>query len=223
MAEDTTPEQNGDAADAATETAPAEAAAPSGPPRLQRMLFEEIHPKVRSEFGVENPMALPRLDKIIINVGIGRELENNRLRAEVRDGVTETLATISGQKPVMIMARKSVANFKVREGAPSAFKVTLRRERMWAFLERLIHFVIPRVKDFRGLPRDAFDARGSYAFGFTEQAVFPEIDMGKASYVHGMNINLVFRNSSPEISRFVLTEMGFPFRREDAQTDRRAG
>jgi len=183
-------------------------------PRLQAVLRDEIYPKVRETFGMTNPMALPRIDRIVVNVGMGRFLENNKIKPEARDTVLSTLTTISGQKPVLIPARKSVANFKVRAGAPTSAMVTLRRDRMWSFLDRLIHLAIPRVKDFRGLPRNSFDAGGSYSFGFTEQAVWPEIDMGRVNVTHGMNINIVFRNSNPEVSRFVLTELGFPLRRE---------
>jgi len=184
-------------------------------PRLQSCIEQEIWPKVKEKFGISNPMALPRLQKIIVNVGVGKFLDNNKIKPEVRDTVLGTLTTISGQKPILITAKKSVSNFKVREGAISAAKVTMRRDRMWNFLERLIHLAIPRVKDFRGLPTKSFDRSGSYSFGFTEQAVWPEIDMSKINTNHGMHINLVFANSTPEITRFVLTELGFPFKRED--------
>jgi len=184
-------------------------------PRLQAQLEEEVWPKVREKFGIDNPMALPRLDKIVVNVGMGKQLENNKLKPEVRDTVLDTLSTISGQKPVLISAKRSVSNFKVREGAMASAKVTMRRDRMWSFLDRMIHLAIPRVKDFRGLSDKSFDKGGSYAFGFSEQAVWPEIDMGKVNFIHGMHINMVFRNSSPEITKFVLEELGFPFMRPD--------
>lgn len=195
-----------------SENATATIAAPS---RLQVTLEKEVWPKVTEKFGITNSMALPRLDKIVVNVGVGKLLDNNKLKPEIRDTVLGTLTTISGQKPILISARKSVANFKVREGATSAAKVTMRRGRMWQFLDRLIHLAIPRVKDFRGLPETSFDQRGSYSFGFTEQAVWPEVDMTKTGFTHGMHVNLVFRNSTPEISRFVLQELGFPFKRPD--------
>lgn len=204
-----------------TEAAPAEDSAPqkkSEPRRktpLEQRMESEIWPKVREQFGIKNPMALPRLDKIIVNVGMGSHLENNKVKADARDTVLGTLSTISGQKPILIPARKSVANFKVREGALASAKVTMRRDRMWNFFERLIHLAIPRVKDFRGLSDKSFDQSGSYSFGFTEQAVWPEIDAGNITTNHGMHINIVFRNSNPEISRFVLGELGFPFKRDD--------
>ena len=182
---------------------------------LQATLENEIWPKVQEKFGIKNPMALPRLKKIVVNTGVGKFLDNNKLKPEIRDTVLGTLSTISGHKPILITAKKSVANFKVREGAMSAAKVTMRRDRMWQFLGRLIHLAIPRVKDFRGLSPKSFDRYGSYSFGFTEQAVWPEIDMSKINFNHGMHVNLVFENSTPEISRFVLSELGFPFKRED--------
>ncbi len=184
-------------------------------PRLQQTLENDVWPKVKEKFGIDNLMALPRLDKIIVNAGMGRFLENNKIKPEIRDTILGSLTTISGQKPIMIIAKKSVANFKVREGAPSAAKVTMRRDRMWSFMDRLINLAIPRMKDFRGLPVKAFDASGSYSFGFTEQAVWPEIDMAKVNFIHGMHVNIVFRNSNPEISQFVLKELNFPFVRED--------
>jgi len=184
-------------------------------PRLQARVEEEIWPKVKEKFGINNPMALPRLEKILVNVGVGKFLDNNKIKPEVRDTVLGTLTTISGQKPILITAKKSVSNFKVREGAVSAAKVTMRRDRMWNFLDRLINLAIPRVKDFRGLPTKSFDRSGSYSFGFTEQAVWPEIDMSRININHGMHVNLVFANSTPEITRFVLTELGFPFKREE--------
>lgn len=183
-------------------------------PRLQQRLVDEVWPKVSAEFGIKNSMALPRLEKIVINTGVGKSLENNKLKPDVRDAVLLTLSTISGQKPILITARKSVSNFKVRAGAVSAVKVTVRRERMWAFLDRLINLAIPRVKDFRGLGTESFDQDGNYSFGFTEQAVWPEIDSGRVNFFHGMHVNIVFHNSTPAVSRLVLAELGFPFKRE---------
>jgi large subunit ribosomal protein L5 len=129
----------------------------------------------------------------------------------VRETVLTTIETITGQKPIVLKAKKSVSNFKVREGAETAAMVTLRRERMWHFLDRLINLATPRIKDFRGLKPNAFDRQGNYSMGLTEQGVFPEINMAEVTFTHGMNINFTFRNSSPELSRFVLEQMGFPF------------
>lgn len=183
---------------------------------LQEKFEKEVLPRVKEKFGITNPMALPRLEKVVINTGMGKQLENNKLKPEIRDAVLGTLAAVSGQKPVLLTAKKSVANFKVREGATSAAMVTLRRDRMWSLLQRVIHLAIPRVKDFRGLKDTSFDKQGNYSFGFSEQAVFPEIDMGKVTFSHGMHINVSFSNSNPAISRFVLAELGWPFKREDS-------
>ena len=126
-----------------------------------------------------------------------------------------TLTTITGQKPILVNARRSVANFKVREGAPSAYMVTLRRERMWHFLDRLINLAIPRIKDFRGVKDTAFDKGGTYSLGLTEQAVWPEINMAGVNFTHGMHINIVFENSTPQMSRFMLDKLGMPFVKRD--------
>jgi len=182
-------------------------------PNLQQKFENEVAASVREKFGIGNANAQPKLDKIIVNVGVGKALENQKLKPDVRDTVISTLTTITGQKPVMVLAKKSVSNFKVREGAPSAFMVTIRRERMWTFLDRLINLATPRIKDFRGLSRKSFDKGGSYGMGLTEQAVWPEINMATVSYNHGMNINLIFRDSDPDKSLFLLEGLGMPFKK----------
>ena len=184
-------------------------------PRLQKLYTERIAPDAAKKFGLPNAHQIPRLSKIVINCGIGRFLENQKLKSEIHDSVRDTIAATTGQRPVVIKARKSVANFKVREGAPSAFMVTLRRERMWHFLDRLSSLAIPRIKDFRGLKDKSFDRQGNYSMGLTEQAVWPEINMAKVAFNHGMHINLVFVNSSPEKSLFLLRELGMPFVRHE--------
>ena len=184
--------------------------------RLKAKYVDEVAPKLREKFDLQNVNQQPSLEKIIVNVGVGKVLENQKLKPDVRDTVISTLTTITGQKPVMILAKKSVANFKVREGAPSAFMVTIRRERMWGFLDRLINFATPRIKDFRGLSRKSFDQGGNYGMGLTEQAVWPEIDMGRVSFIHGMNINFVIANSDPAKSLFLLEELGMPFTNENS-------
>ena len=180
-------------------------------PRLQKLYRESVMAKVMEEFGLENVNQAPRISKVVVNAGVGKFLENQKLKPEIRDTVISTLTTISGQRPVMILARKSVANFKVREGAPSAFMVTMRRERMWSFLDRLMNLAIPRIKDFRGVKDSAFDKMGNYSFGLTEQAVWPEINMANVNFPHGMHINVVFENSTPKMSKFVLEQLGMPF------------
>ena len=184
-------------------------------PRLKALYADEVSTKTLAEFGLTNRHQLPKIEKVIVNCGIGRFLENQKLKPEIRDTVIDTLTTITGQRPITVLARKSVSNFKVREGAPSAIMVTLRGDRMWHFLDRLINLAIPRIKDFRGVRDDAFDQAGSYGMGLTEQAVWPEINMARVNFTHGMNINICFRKSSPEKSLFVLRELGMPFVRKE--------
>ncbi len=179
--------------------------------RLEQLYRETVVPRVRERFELSNVHQLPRLSKIILNCPIGRFLENQKLKPEIRDTVVSTLSTITGQRPITVKAKKSVSNFKVRKGAPSAFVVTLRRDRMWHFFDRLISLAIPRIRDFRGLKVTAFDAAGNYSMGLAEQAVWPEINMSNVSFTHGMNINIVFEHSNPEMSKLVLEEMGMPF------------
>ncbi|MCB9837939.1 MAG: 50S ribosomal protein L5 [Phycisphaeraceae bacterium] len=187
----------------------------SAPPRLKTRYDSEIRPALGKKFGCTNSMSQPRIDKVVLNVNMGRHLDGTKIPANVKDTVIDTLTTISGQKPVVIKAKRSVSNFKVREGYETACRVTLRRERMWDFLDRLINLYTPRIKDFRGLKDSSFDPDGNYSMGLNEQAVFPEIDMGKANFIHGMNINVVFRNSDAEKSRFALAELGMPFRKPE--------
>lgn len=182
-----------------------------------QVAFEgDVRTKLMKEFGLQNVHQAPNLSKIVLNCGVGRFLENQKLKPDIRDTVFSTLTTVSGQQPILIKARRSVSNFKVREGAPSAVMVTLRRDRMWHFLSRLVHLAIPRIKDFRGLKDSSFDRAGCYSMGLTEQAVFPEINMANVTFTHGMHINIVFEKSTPDISRFALRELGMPFVRPNA-------
>ncbi len=184
-------------------------------PRLETLYSDEVKASIIKEFNLANVSLVPKLAKITVNIGIGRFLDNQKLKPEIKETVISTLTQITGQKPIMILAKKSVANFKVREGAPSAFMVTMRGEKMWYFLDRLISLAIPRIKDFRGLKDTSFDQAGNYSFGVTEQAVWPEINMAEVHFTHGMNINLVFENSTPELSKAVLTQLGMPFVRDE--------
>jgi|TARA_B110000196_G_scaffold235332_1_gene203817 large subunit ribosomal protein L5 len=186
-------------------------------PRLKTLYNDEVKAKVLKEFNLGNTHEAPKLAKIIVNSGVGRFLDNQKLKPEIRETVISTLTTISGQKPVTLFAKKSVANFNVREGAPSAFMVTLRGDRMWHFLDRLLNLAIPRIKDFRGLKDTSFDQGGSYSMGLTEQAVWPEINMAEVNFTHGMNINFTFENSTPDQSRFVLAALGMPFVKKDEE------
>jgi large subunit ribosomal protein L5 len=195
---------------------------PLPPPRLKGVYEEKVRKALAEKFGLANPMAQPRLRSIVINVNMGRHLDGTKLPPNVKATVLDTLTTISGQKPVVLKAKKSVSNFKVREGYETAAMVTLRRERMWYFLDRLINLATPRIKDFRGLNDRSFDRQGNYAMGLSEQGVFPEINMAEVTFTHGMNINMIFSNSSLDLSRFVLAELGMPFRREEKREPRAA-
>lgn len=184
------------------------------PVRMQEKFAGPVGEKVKVDFGVANVMALPRLDKIVLNVGMGKALEGTKLNAAAKEQVLDDLAVITGQQPVIRRAKKSVSNFKIRKGYEVGAMVTLRGQRMWEFLDRLISLAIPRIKDFRGLNPRSFDGRGNYSFGIDEQGIFPEVNMSDVKYTHGMHITLVFRNSTDEVSRLVLSEMGMPFSQE---------
>jgi len=183
---------------------------------MKEKFQNEVAPKVAEQFGIENHLALPKLEKIVINVGMGRELDGTRVRQPVREQVLADLAAITGQKPVMVRNRKSVSNFKVRAGYEAHAMVTLRAARMWEFFDRLVSLAVPRLKDFRGLPDKSFDRQGNYSFGVAEQGIFPEVNMSEAQYAHGFNFNFVFNNSDAKMSRFVLAEMGVPFRESES-------
>jgi large subunit ribosomal protein L5 len=191
-------------------------------PRLQTRYKSDVTKSLGEKFGLKNPMQQPRLDKIVVNVNMGRHLEGTKIPPNVRATVLDTVTKVTGQKPVVVKAKKSVSNFKVREGLETAVMVTLRRDRMWHFLDRLIHLACPRIKDFRGLKATGFDKQGNYAMGLNEQGVFPEINMAEVTFTHGMNINFCFSRSSPELSRHVLAELGFPFAKPEEKPVRRS-
>ena len=176
--------------------------------RLQDMYKDKVVPELMQKFGYANRMAVPRLEKIVVNMGVGKATENKkRLEDAVRD-----LATITGQKPLVTLARKSVSAFKLRQGNAIGCKVTLRGKRMYEFLDRLITLAIPRVKDFRGLNPSAFDGRGNYNMGLVEQTVFPEIDPTTVTTTQGMNINFQTSAKTDEEARELLTMLGMPFK-----------
>ena len=181
-------------------------------PRLKRRYVEEIRPGLLAEGGLSNLMQVPRLEKIVVNMGIGDSLRDGRLL----DAAVADLAVITGQKPVVTKARKSIAGFKLREGMSIGAKVTLRGDRMWEFLDRLIQVVIPRIRDFRGLDPNAFDGRGNYSFGVTEQLIFPEIEYDKVAKVRGMDITICTSAGNDEGGRALLEAFGFPFRHQQA-------
>ena len=176
-------------------------------PRLKTKYNEEATPALMKKFGYSSVMQVPRLEKIIVNVGCGDARDNVKsLEAVVRD-----LGVITGQKAVITKARKSVANFKLRTGMPVGVKVTLRSDRMWEFLDRLINVALPRVRDFRGINPDAFDGRGNYALGLKEQLVFPEIDYDKIEKIRGMNVVICTTAKTDEEARELLGHLGAPF------------
>ncbi len=176
--------------------------------RLLDRYRNEIAPRLMEKLGITNPLAAPRLEKIVVNTGLGRALENK----QIIDEAIKTLSIITGQRPVVTKARKSVAGFKVREGAPIGCKVTLRGARMYEFLDRLISLALPRIRDFRGLSPKAFDGHGNYSLGLTEQIVFPEIDVDDVQFTIGMDITIVITGDSDEHSYELLREFGMPFR-----------
>ena len=176
--------------------------------RLKTKYFDEIIPKLKERFGIENTLALPRLNKIVVNRGVGKALETSKRL----DEATKELAQVTGQAPAICRARKSISNFKLREKNAIGCKVTLRRDRMYEFLDRLISVVIPRIRDFRGLSVTSFDGRGNYNMGLTDQIVFPEIKIDDVEFVQGMDICFQINNSNDEQSLTLLKEFGFPFR-----------
>ncbi len=179
-------------------------------PRLKERYDKDVVPYLMERFGHSNRLAVPYLQKITVNMGVGRATEDKkRLEAASAD-----LAIVTGQKPVITKAKRSVSGFKIRTGYPIGCKVTLRKQRMYEFLDRVISIVIPRIRDFRGYSRNSFDGRGNYSFGLNEQTVFPEIDLDALEYVQGMDINLTINNSNDEESAALLEQFGFPFRRQ---------
>ncbi len=190
-------------------------------PRLKTQFNETTLTHLKDEFSLENPMAFPKIEKVILNVGMGRQLEGTKLNAKAKAQVLEDLTVISGQKPVMLKAKRSVSNFKLRTGYEIGAMVTLRGNQMWEFLDRLIQVAIPRIKDFRGLRDSSFDPRGSYAFGVNEQGIFPEVDMTSCDFIHGMNIQIIFKNSGKAKSIFVLQDLGIPFEKKEDKKRRR--
>lgn len=175
--------------------------------RMKELYIKEVAPALMKKFAYKSPMEIPKLDKIVINVGCGEAKEN----AKVIDAVVSDLSKITGQKPVVCKARKSVANFKVREGMNIGVKVTLRGARMYEFLDRLFNLALPRVRDFRGISGDSFDGRGNYSLGLKEQLIFPEIDYDKIDKVRGMDVCFVTTANTDEEGRELLKLMGAPF------------
>ena len=180
---------------------------------IQERYQDEIRPQLMREFELSNVMQVPRLEKIVVNIGVGSETQDN---SKALDAAVGDLAIITGQKPVIAKARKSISNFKLREGKPIGVKVTLRGQRMWAFLDRLVNAALPRVRDFRGVPPEAFDGRGNYTLGLREQLVFPEIEYDKIDKVRGMEITVVTTAQDDEQGRRLLQLLGMPFSKKGA-------
>jgi len=179
-------------------------------PRLRTRYDSEIKAKLQQELGLGNVMQVPRVEKIVVNMGVGRATQQRSLL----DGAVTDLTTITGQKPSVRRAKKSIANFKLREGNEIGAKVTLRGDRMWEFYDRLVSLAIPRIRDFRGMPPKQFDGHGNYTFGLTEQLVFPEIDYDRIDSVRGMDITIVTTAATDDQARALLRALGFPFRRD---------
>jgi large subunit ribosomal protein L5 len=188
---------------------------PVPPPRLIAKYRKDIVPVLMQKFGFKNHLAVPRLEKIVISMGVGRfAVEGGEGKAKMEKAERE-LTVIAGQKPQRCRAKKSVANFKIREGQETGLKVTLRGGRMYEFLDRMISLAFPRVKDFRGVNPKGFDGDGNYNFGFTEQTVFPEVDGASVTFQQGMNITMVTTASKPDHGLELLTQFGFPFRKDE--------
>jgi large subunit ribosomal protein L5 len=194
-----------------TAAKPAATAAAPRPakPRLRDYYREECVPRMMQEFRYKSPMQVPRLQKIVVNIGLGEAIQNIKLL----ESASAELAAITGQKPVVTRAKKSIAAFKLREGMPIGCMVTLRRDRMYYFFDKLVNVVLPRVRDFRGVSERAFDGRGNYTLGIREQIIFPEINYDKIDKVKGMNITIVTSAPTDEEGKFLLNLLGLPFRR----------
>jgi large subunit ribosomal protein L5 len=177
------------------------------PVAMREKYLDEVAPTLQEEFSFSSPMMVPRIVKVVLNIGVGEALENSK----ALDAAVEDMTKITGQKPVITRARKSVAGFKLREGRAIGVKVTLRGDRMWALLDRLVNIALPRTRDFRGISPDAFDGRGNYTLGLREQLIFPEIEFDKIDKLRGMEITIVTTADNDEEGRRLLKLLGFPF------------
>jgi len=176
-------------------------------PRLKQRYREEIVPALMREFGYRNVMQVPRLKKVVLNIGMGEATQN----AKALDAASEHLATITGQKPVITRAKRSIANFKIRQGNPIGLTVTVRGDRMWEFLDRMVNAALPRIRDFRGVSLKAFDGRGNFSLGIREQLIFPEIEYDKVDRVRGLQVNIITSAHNDEEGKRLLELLGMPF------------
>ncbi len=181
-------------------------------PRLKQLYKEQVVPALQREFNYSNPMQVPKIEKIVLNIGLGEATQNPR----ALDAASADLAAITGQKPVITRARKSIAQFKIRQGNPIGVMVTLRGDRAWEFLDRLINITLPQIRDFRGVSARSFDGRGNYTLGLREQVVFPEIDYDKIDKIRGLEVSIVTTAKTDEEARRLLELLGMPFRRQQA-------
>jgi large subunit ribosomal protein L5 len=215
MAKDTAKKEEGKGKSKAKGKAATAATGPSAPlpegyvPRLKQRYQDEIVARIQKEFGIENVMAVPKIEKISLNMGVGEAIQN----IKILDDAAEELASLAGQRPTITRAQKSIAAFKLRQGMPIGARVTLRGTRMWEFLDRLITVALPRVRDFRGISTKSFDGRGNYTLGVRDQLIFPEIDYNKVEKAKGMNITIVTTAGNDERALFLLRELGMPFQR----------
>jgi large subunit ribosomal protein L5 len=182
-------------------------------PRLKRKYHDELRDQLQEALGLGNTMEVPRLEKIVVNMGVGRAL----VQQSLLEGAVKDVEAITGQKAVVTKAKNSIAGFKLREGNAIGVKVTLRGDRMWEFYDRLVSLAVPRIRDFRGLPANSFDGRGNYTFGVSEQLIFPEIDYDKVDSTRGMDITIVTTARTDGEGRALLDALGFPFKREGQQ------
>ncbi len=192
---------------------------PPARPRLKQRFDREVRVQLKERLGLANIMEVPRFEKVVVNMGVGKATQ----QASLLEGAVKDLTIICGQKPLVTKAKKSIAGFKLREGSAIGAKVTLRGDRMWEFLDRLISLAIPRIRDFRGLPAESFDGRGNYTFGVTEQLIFPEIDYDKIDAPRGMDITVVTTARSDAEGKALLEAFGFPFKRDTTIGDNNRG
>ncbi|HMD88847.1 MAG TPA: 50S ribosomal protein L5 [Anaerolineaceae bacterium] len=178
--------------------------------RLKERYQKELVPALMKSLNLESVMQVPRLEKVVVNIGMGEAMDNSK----AMDAAVSDVTQITGQKPIITKARKSIANFKLREGRAIGVKVTLRGERMWAFIDRLVNIVLPRVRDFRGVSADAFDGRGNYTLGLREQLIFPEIEYDKIDKIRGMEITIVTTSTTDDQAAMLLQMLGMPFRKD---------
>lgn len=205
VAEDATPEEEAGEMEAAVSS---NGHIPNPPARLKQRYVAEVRPQLLKDLGLSNIMTVPTLEKIVLNMGVGQATQ----QAKLLEGAQADMERISGQRPIVTKAKKSISNFRLREGNPIGVKATLRGERMWEFFDRLVNFAIPRIRDFRGLPAKSFDGHGNYTFGITEQLIFPEISYDDIDTVRGMDITIVTTAHSDEHGQALLSAFGFPFK-----------